>query len=127
MAKKPSNALILKRIDEHGGIIKTIAESFGVSRQAMYNWINKNPKLKEAHLNSREIFIDTAEEGLFELVKAKNERAVVYALSTLGKRRGYTQLIETRDRTKFDDALQDMSEEDLLELLEKTTKRISDG
>lgn len=125
--KRPSKKELLKIAQESCGVVLYASEKANVSRKTFYAWMTKTPWLKEAMTEARDNLVDLAEKGLIKNIKDGDSRACIYVTSTLGKRRGYTQLIETRDRTKFDDALQDMSDDDLMELLEKTTERIKNG
>ena len=125
--KKPSKKLLLEIAEKSCGVVTYAGEMAKVSRNTFHKWMNASPWLKEAMTEARDNLVDLAEQGLIKNVKDGDPKSCIYITSTLGKRRGYTQLIETRDRTKFDDALEDMSEEDLLELMDKTSKRISNG
>lgn len=83
---------IIKKV----GNITEVAKALGVSRQSIYYHISQHPELQQATVDAREIFIDVAETALLKLVKRGNTAAVIFALKTQGKSRGYVERIEHR-------------------------------
>jgi len=103
-----------KVCNQKGGIISNIAAAFVVERGTVYDWCEKYPEYKEALTDSRERFIDIAEGQLQLLVKGipltekdengkdifagwkfpPSEKAILYTLSTIGRKRGYTERSE---------------------------------
>lgn len=88
--KKVKNA-----IEGSGGIISVVAQKCGVSRQAIYNYLEKHSDLKTALEQQKQMLVDKAESNLVEAVNAKQWGATKYVLSTLGKDRGYTTKVES--------------------------------
>ena len=84
------------------GVIAIIAKQCGVSRQAMYEFLEKNPKLKEDVKQESERIIDLGESELFKLVKKGEFPAIKYLLSTKGKKRGYVEKQELTHSTDID-------------------------
>ena len=74
-----------------GGIMLSIANNMGVTREGVYKWIKKHPDMQELRLQEEEKIIDIAENSLFTQAKDKEQWATKYLLSTKGKRRGYTE------------------------------------
>ena len=74
-----------------GGIMLSIGNNLGVSRQAVYEFCNKNPDMMQLRYEEEEKIVDIAENGLFTKAKDKEMWAVKYLLATKGKRRGYTE------------------------------------
>jgi len=85
---------LITAIDEHFGNILSIARSFAVTRQTIYNHIQKDPELKALLDEAREHFIDFAEGALVTLIKKEDTAAIIFALKTRGKNRGYTERTE---------------------------------
>lgn len=128
MAKRPSDRSLIKLAEECGGIIKTMAERKKVARQTMYNWINSSEEIKQAIKDSRSLLIDEAEQCLRTAITEKQDvRAAIYITSTLGRSRGYVQLVETKDRSKLEEQLDSMTDDEILEELEKSRQRIANG
>lgn len=99
------NKLNMKKIRNaipgSGGIISEIARRCGTTRQAVYNFLAKKPKLYEEIEVEKEMVLDVAEVGLINFIKGRTDKngkviipqdlnAIKYYLSTQGKERGYT-------------------------------------
>ncbi|RLI67501.1 hypothetical protein DRO91_10145 [Candidatus Heimdallarchaeota archaeon] len=80
-----------KALFDSGGIKTTIARKLGVTRKAVYDYLERNPKLKILLKHEEEKILDMAEVSLFAQVKNKDFPATKYILSTKGKDRGYTE------------------------------------
>jgi len=91
MARKPKKQTIIDALIRTGGILSGTAQILGVSRQAIYNWIEADPSLKAAREDAKESFIDMAESKLYKAVKEEQLVAVLFALKTQGKARGWIE------------------------------------
>ncbi|MBF0651260.1 hypothetical protein IR083_20795 [Dysgonomonas sp. GY75] len=109
--KKPKYEDFKTVCSANGGIISGIAAYFGVERKTIYRWCDADEKFKEALEDSRENFLDLAENRLQTLVKGipefgENENghrvqvgwkvppdnaSVFFVLKTKGKKRGYCE------------------------------------
>ena len=109
--KKPDIQEFEKVCNARGGIMTSIAASFGVNRATVFRWCEKHPKYKEALEASRDVFIDIAETNLQTLVKGTpiykedengkrvfdrwqvppSESAIIFTLRTIGRKRGYVE------------------------------------
>ena len=108
--KRPNIDEFKRVCDIKGGIVTSIANTFGVDRLTVYRWCEKNPKYKEALEGSRDVFLDIAEGNLQTLVRGTplyvekdgkkvfdrwqvppSESAIIFVLRTIGKKRGYTE------------------------------------
>lgn len=87
--QKVSDKRIKEALLERGGIIASAASAVGLSREHLSRRISKSKMLQEARIEAREILLDMAEWELLKKVKAGNTRAIIFALSTLGRSRGY--------------------------------------
>ena len=127
MAKKPSKKHFLETIALKYGIIKDIAEAYEVSRQTVYRWIDSSPEFGEAITKGKDRMIDLAESKLIENIGLGKEKSIIFALETIGKKRGYTQLIETRDRSAVENAFDDLPDEELERMLKERTDRLTNS
>lgn len=91
---KISKVGIKKAFKGSGGILSTVAKRIGVTRKAVYDYLNKHPEFKAIKLQEEEAIIDMAESSLFTQVKEKQPWATKYLLATKGKKRGYVERTE---------------------------------
>lgn len=124
MAKKPSKKVLLALVEETGGVVLDMAKSCGVARSVVYYWINKDADLKQAIEDSRDILVDLARAGLKKKLEDGSEKSIHYVLSTLGRRQGFGNLITIQDKSKLEDQMDEMSDEDILAEMEDSRRRI---
>lgn len=123
--RRPTKKHLLETIADKYGIIKDIAEAYEVTRGTIYQWLEKYPECKEAVTKGKDRVIDLAESKLIENIGLGKEKSIIFALETIGKRRGYTQLIETRDRGKLEDQFDDLTDDELEAMLKDRTDRLT--
>lgn len=131
MKQKEKDSL-LQAIEQAKGFISVAAQIIGVDRSTIYDWMKRDPELKEAVQTAihaaRERTVDFAENKLFKLMESKNERvcldAIRYYLNNQARHRGYSlHRLENdngkpiSDADKLSDDELDMSIEKNLELL----------
>jgi hypothetical protein len=78
-----------KAVEGSGGIMTVIAKKLGVNRQYLYVWLDKNPKLRAYIDEEMDKLLDFAEVKLYEEINKDNLRAIIFFLSTRGRKRGY--------------------------------------
>lgn len=89
VCRRPSLNAILKAIEGTGGIIVRIAEKLSVSRQAVYDYIDRYDEVRQAIQNEKDTILDVCEEGLFSMIYGRDFEAIKYYLERKGKCRGY--------------------------------------
>lgn len=98
MAKKNRRQLnkqvVKKAIEGTYGNLSHAAQKLGVSRQAVYNYVNKHDDIKELLEQEREAMLDIAENNLFLNVQDRDNTAIIFLLKTQGKKRGYIERAE---------------------------------
>ena len=94
MDKKPTVAELTKRIEETKGNVAAVARSYGVSRTAVYNWIDASAGCRQALDDARETMLDNAESILYKKVLEGSTPELLFFLKTQGKRRGYVERSE---------------------------------
>lgn len=67
------------------------AKVTGISIRTYYNWRNSDPVFAETVDDIFEEKKDEVEEALFELIKKRDSKAVIFAAKTLCKDRGYKE------------------------------------
>ena len=95
---KVTKEQLLVTIKKYRGIVTTICNSLGISRQAFYERANKDEEIIIALKDSREEIIDFAETKLIELIRDGNANAIFFYLKTVGRDRGYVEKQE-KDQT----------------------------
>jgi len=80
------------------GIMSVVATMLGVDWHTADKYIKNCPEAQEAFQSSREAIVDVGESKFLKIVNdEKHPRhydALVFLLSTIGKKRGFTQKIE---------------------------------
>lgn len=107
--KKPANDIIIKLFESKMGNKTEVALALNVTRQALYNWIEKDSDLKETIKQQEEANIDFVESKLFEKIQGietiktntngdevyyslpPSDTAIIFFLKTRAKHRGYIE------------------------------------
>ncbi len=88
-------ALTVKQIERalrlNGGFISQAAKSLNVTYHAIYDRIQKCPKLRRSYEEIRESNLDLAESKLLDKVKKGDLGAICFFLKCQGKKRGYIE------------------------------------
>ena len=80
---------IIRAVELKCGSIVHIAQALGCTRSMIHARAAKEPQIREAIDNARVLLLDEAEAELAKLVEAGQMQAVMFALKTIGKGRGY--------------------------------------
>lgn len=65
--------------------------AIGISDETYRRWYNEKPEFKEAADRAKERNLDYVESALFKRIEGGDTAAIIFALKTLGKRRGYSE------------------------------------
>jgi hypothetical protein len=111
-AKKPqsgvklSSELIKEAITKARGNLSRAADKLGVCRQTLYLRVNAEPEIKQVVDNCRERFLDETEDVFQNKVLSGDTVSLLFALKTLGRKRGYDQdrdvMVESATRGALD-------------------------
>lgn len=91
---KYSEEQMIEAIRGSGGIVSLVARRLGGGRATVYRYCDRYPTVREALEEEREVLLDAAEQALFRAVERGKLKAIIFALKTLGKDRGYTTRID---------------------------------
>jgi hypothetical protein len=96
MAGKPKygRKALREAIKGSRGIKTEVARALGCSRQTVDTYLKRYPDLEAQLVSERETLVDLAESKLAVLIEHLDVRAIMFALETLGKKRGYTKRVE---------------------------------
>lgn len=99
--QKLTKKRVLNAIARTGGVLAAVASNLGVARQTVYDFMERNPDVKDQLTQERESIIDMAESKLFKAVQQGDSWAIKTVLSTIGKDRGYTEKkeLDIKDNT----------------------------
>lgn len=89
---------IIKAIRASGGFVVAAAKKLKCSPQAIYDYENKYPEIRNARKELTESYLDMAEIKLLEHIRKGNIVANIFYLKTKGKERGY---IERQEQSHF--------------------------
>jgi len=81
-------------ITTSGGIVATVAQRLGVSRETVYKYSRRWETVKQALDDEREMMLDITENKLFAQIHKENMTAIIFYLKTQGKHRGYIERVE---------------------------------
>ena len=78
------------------GNISKACEIVGINRGTFYNWEKNNKAFKKAieDVEPEEEFLDFVEDALTKKIKSGDTTAIIFALKTKGKNRGYIERTE---------------------------------
>ena len=93
---KARQKTFLKHFKEGHGIITYACGNTGISRRTYYNWIEKDPKFKEAVDEVAEEVIDRVESKHLTKINDEDLTAIIFYLKTKGKSRGYVEMVENK-------------------------------
>jgi len=89
-----SDAEIIKAVTKANGMITVAARALKIDPKTIRNRIKSSERVAAAIAESREFMLDTAEQKLFQAIKAREPWAVAFFLRTIGKARGYVERAE---------------------------------
>lgn len=92
--QKLKRANVVEKLRTTEGNISLAARLLGVSRYALYKFIEKH-ELGQMLKDSRESIVDHAESGLRRAVLNGAPWAIALTLRTLGRSRGYVERVES--------------------------------
>lgn len=122
--KKPSLKTLIKAARQYAGCVVDVAKALKVHRDTIYRWQEQEPEFKAVMDQGNEFLVDLALSGLRHHLEEKSEKTIHYTLDRLARHKGFGQLIKVQDKSKFDEQLDDMSEEELLQMINKTNEKI---
>ena len=114
------------------GSISSAARRLGITRQTIYNALERWPELREIVEDERELLLDKAETALYKAVKRGERWAICFMLKTRGRARGYTERQEVskaedysvQSEEKIDWSVLSVEEQIQLHELIKKAKRL---
>ena len=103
---------LLKAYAECYGNVSKACKAVDCSRKTYYRWLKEDEEFKTAieAVEPNELFVDFAEEHLVEKIRKGDTTAIIFALKTRGKKRGYVERQEIANEHKTQLVLNPVSE-----------------
>lgn len=98
MTKRIGSKRLREVIEQTGGVISEVARTFDVSRQTVYNWLEKYPELLPLVIEAREYMVQMAERNVYKAVLDKDLEMSKFVLERLGKTKGWAKNVELTGR-----------------------------
>lgn len=89
---------IADALRKKAGNVTEAAKALNVTRQALHYHIANDESLQQIVIDARESLVDVAESALLKSVRRGNTAAIIFALKTQGKSRGYVERQEIDHR-----------------------------
>jgi c-di-GMP-related signal transduction protein len=96
-----TDAQIVKAVRKAAGMVSVAARALGCDTQTIYNRMKTSDEVRRAVDDARDDLLDRAESKLLEEIDNNNITAIIFALKTVGKKRGY---VERQEHTGADGA-----------------------
>jgi hypothetical protein len=84
------------------GVATRASLATGIPLRTHRGWMQADEVYRDAIIEVKEVALDFYEESLHELIRKKNPAAVIFALKTQGKKRGYIETVHNFNQN-FDD------------------------
>ena len=95
---------MVEAIESTGGIIAAAARKLGCSRMTVYDWIDKDEKVREAYHDQKETVGDEMEGRLLKICRTDGHsdqfKAIRFYLRTVLRNRGYGDQAQEADTEK---------------------------
>lgn len=85
---------MLKALEKSLGVVTTAAKSANIDRRTHYRWLEEDAEYKEQVEDIENIALDFLESQLHQRVSKGDTTAIIFALKTKGKKRGYIEKTE---------------------------------
>ncbi len=91
-----TNEEIISALEEHHGLIFVAAKALGCTPQTIYKRAEAEECVRECIETQRGLFVDAAENSLYNKVLKGNFQSSSLVVKTLGRERGWVERTETR-------------------------------
>jgi len=89
---------MLEALEKTAFNVSAACRMVGIDRRTHYDWLHKSNTYKKRCEEIQESLIDLAESQLLKKIKKEDLGAIIFFLKTKGKKRGYTERIETETK-----------------------------
>lgn len=114
----PNKAKMLKCLEKHLGNVSMAAMESGIHRGTHYDWMNDDPIYASAVRELKNVVIDFYEQALHDRINQGSDTAIIFALKTQGKERGWQE----KSELKVEHSYTNFSDEEIAAMLESKRK-----
>lgn len=86
----------VEQLSKKGWNVTATCKAVRISRKTFYEWCKRDEEFNSLIKDAREEFGDFVEESLYKRIKAGDTTAIIFALKTKFKDRGWTEKTETQ-------------------------------
>lgn len=104
---------VLLAIKGSYGNVSVISERLNCSRQAVYDWLKRDEKVKELYEAENERILDLAEAKMINKINEGSEAMIALVLKTKGRKRGYGEHITLNEDKERKPDLSCLTKEEL--------------
>ena len=83
-------------------VVTKAVQISGIPMRTHYQWLEDDPDYRDQVASLKEVVLDFYEDALHELIRQKNPAAVIFALKTQAKRRGYIETVHNINNNQDD-------------------------
>lgn len=127
MPRKPTKKKLIELAFTYAGVQKDVAEACHVVRQTVAQWQLKDPAFDLAMKSGNDVLVDLSISGLLHHLQEKSEKSIHFTLDRLAREKGFGKMIQIKDRSKFEEQLAEMSEEEMKQHFDEQMERIQNG
>ena len=115
---EPKKAAMIQSLEKNLGNVTVSAPLAGIERTTHYLWMKEDPDYAEAVNELKNVAVDFYEQALHERIKAGSDAAVIFALKTQGRSRGWQE----RQELKVEHNYSELSDEEIAAEIAKRTQ-----
>lgn len=117
--------IFLELLDiNHGSIMKTLRE-LNLSRSIFRKWRDEDPEFKKKSIETTELIVDLAEDGLIDNLIKKKEKSILFALQTKGMDRGYGTVVSIQHQHRVNFFIEGV-DDDTIQMINVNDMRFDD-
>ena len=113
----------LKILKAKGGNVAATCETFGITRQTHYDWL-ENLTYKKIVEDIQESLLDFSESQLVKKIKEGDNTCIIFHLKTKGRNRGYIERSQLDMEGNFNNTNKNNYSKEYIEALNRQTKAI---
>jgi hypothetical protein len=114
----PNKAKMLKALEKHLGNVSMACADAGVGRTTHYEWMQDDLTYAAAVKELKNVVIDFYEQALHDRINQGSDTAIIFALKTQGKERGWQE----KSELKVEHSYTNLSDEEIAAMLESKRK-----
>lgn len=115
-----NKAKMLKALEKHLGNVSMACMDSGVGRTTHYEWMANDRDYNQAVTELKNVAIDFYESALHDRIKQGSDTAIIFALKTQGKERGWQEKAELNLKLSYGN----LTDEELAAMLDSKRKEL---